>query len=414
MARFLFVGVGHQERALTGLITYSPIGEAGSWKNSLRKTKTKEQLIGSSKKTNLLNAFHSRKINHLPAAFRGNKADAAGPTAGMQDEDETGHTIPILSLFEIIEKMQENNRRKSKQSYGAMYSSIIGGITVDPTLMVIPLDDHMVHRGHGVFDTALIIDGHLYELDSHLDRLLRSALMAKIAPPFDRSYLRSILIQTVAASQCKQGSLRYWLTAGPGDFFLSSSGCPNSAFYAVVIENALSFHTEGVKVVTSSVPMKPPQFATMKNVNYLPNVLSKMEAEEKGAYAAIWFDDEGFVAEGPNMNVAFINKDKELLMPSFEKILSGCTAKRMLDLASTLVEQGVISDIRIGNITAEEGKAAEEMMLIGSGVQVTPVIMWDEQPIGNGKCGPITHTLLNMLLEDMKAGPSCIRVAVPY
>uniref|UniRef100_A0A0D6QRD5 Uncharacterized protein n=1 Tax=Araucaria cunninghamii TaxID=56994 RepID=A0A0D6QRD5_ARACU len=334
----------------------------------------------------------------------------------MEDKYDAESIVPILPLAEVIEKMQENAKsRKAKQAYRAMYSSIFEGIIIDPTMMVIPLDDHMVHRGHGVFDTALIIDGHLYELDPHLNRLLRSASMAKISPPFDRSCLRSILVRTVAASQCKQGFLRYWLTAGPGDFSLSPSECPTSAFYAVVIEDfGLSSHTEGVKVVTSSVPMKPPQFATMKNVNYLPNVLSKMEAEERGAYAAIWFDDEGFVAEGPNMNVAFVNKERELLMPSFEKILSGCTAKRILNLAPKLVNEGVISGIRVANITAEEGKAAEEMMLIGSGVYVTPVVMWDEQPIGNGKEGPVTLALLYLLLEYMKSGPLSTRVPVPY
>ncbi|KAH9328863.1 hypothetical protein KI387_000971, partial [Taxus chinensis] len=91
----------------------------------------------------------------------------------------------------------------------------------------------------------------------------------------------------------------------------------------------------------------------------------------KNDYAAMWFDDEGFVAEGPNMNVAFITKDRQLLMPSFEKILSGCTAKRILNLAPVLVKQVVITDIQLRKISAEEGKSAEEMMLIGSGVQVT-------------------------------------------
>eukprot|EP01018_Ginkgo_biloba_P001329 Gb_35252 [translate_table: standard] len=238
--------------------------------------------------------------------------------------------------------------------------------------------------------------------------------MAKIVPPFDRSYLRHILVQTVAASQCKEGLLRYWLTAGPGDFSLSSSGCLFSAFYAVVVEDHSSPHTRGVKVVTSLVPIKPPPFSIMKSVNYLPNVLSKMEAEEKGAFAGVWFDNEGFVAEGPNMNVAFINTNKELLMPSFDKILSGCTARRILALAPKLVEQGLLKGIRVGNITAEEGKAAQEMMLLGSGVRVLPVVIWDEQPIGNGKEGIVTLALLNLLLEDMKAGPACVRVPVPY
>lgn len=369
-------------------------------------------MVAPSRRDQVLLAVHDQKAEATGAVGEDN--ELKHEVLSMQDQDDAELTVPVFSLPKVIEKMQENTgKRTGKQSYRAMYSSIFGGITIDPTLMVIPIDDHMVHRGHGVFDTALIINGYLYELDAHLDRFLRSASMAKLAP-LNRSYLRSILVQTVAASQCKQGALRYWLTAGPGDFSLSSSGCPTSAFYAVVIEEQSSTHRQGVKVVTSSIPMKPPEFAVMKNVNYLPNVLSKLEAEEKGAFAGIWLDNEGFIAEGPNMNVAFVNTNKELLMPSFEKILSGCTAKRLLALAPKLLEEGLIKGIRVGNIKVEEGKEAEEMMLVGSGVYVLPVVMWDEHPIGNGKEGPVTLALLNLLLEDMKAGPASIRIPVPY
>ncbi|KAG1330368.1 D-amino-acid transaminase, chloroplastic [Cocos nucifera] len=325
-------------------------------------------------------------------------------------------SLSASSLREpVAEKLREfQENRTSKQNYMAMYSSIIGGITADPAAMVIPIDDHMVHRGHGVFDTAAIMDGYLYELDQHLDRFLRSASMAKVRLPFERSTMRNILVQTVGASGCRQGSLRYWLSPGPGDFLLSPSGCPNPALYAIVIEGRSLPDRKGVKVITSSIPMKSTQFAIMKNVNYLPNALSKMEAEENGAFAAIWLDDEGFVAEGPNMNVAFVTADRELLMPQFDKILSGCTAKRVLVLAEQLVEDGRLSRIRLGNVTVQEGKMAEEMMLIGSGIIVKPVLQWDDQVIGSGKEGPVARALFGLILEDMMAGPATVRLAVPY
>nr|XP_029149556.1 calcium-transporting ATPase 9, plasma membrane-type isoform X4 [Arachis hypogaea] len=92
-------------------------------------------------------------------------------------------------------------------------------------------------------------------------------------------------------------------------------------------------------------------------------------------------DHEGFVAEGPNMNVAFVTKEKELIMPHFDKILSGCTAKRVLTLAEKLLSKGKLRGIRMKHVTVEEGKSAAEMMLIGSGVLVCPVVQWDEQVI---------------------------------
>lgn len=318
--------------------------------------------------------------------------------------------VPLLSGTQVLEQLRLfEQKRFRKPSNVAMYSSIFGGITTDLAAMVVPLDDHMVHRGHGVFDTAAIMDGYLYELDQHLDRFLRSASMAKINPPFDRSRIRTILIQTASASKCSQGTLRCWLSAGPGDFYLSPSNCLQSSLYAVAYETHLP-EFKGSKVVTSTIPMKSPQFAVMKSVNYLPNVLSKMEAEENGAFVGIWMDEEGYVAEGPNMNVAFLTEEGELIMPEFDKILSGCTAKRVCVLAEKLVEEGRIRGVGVRKVGAQEGKMAKEMMLIGSGILVMPVLQWDEQIIGDGKEGQITEALFNLIVEDMRSGPPTVRV----
>ncbi|CAL8996567.1 unnamed protein product [Prunus brigantina] len=358
----------------------------------------------------LLNFQHGSFRAREMRVIRSSNQTEAVPDYSIRVSD-----VPLLTCSEAIERLKTyRENQHGKQQFLAMYSSIFGGITTDPAAMVIPIDDHMVHRGHGVFDTAAIRDGYLYELDQHLDRILRSASMAKIDIPFDRESIRRILIQTVSASKCKTGSLRYWLSAGPGDFQLSSSGCHQPALYAIVIQDLSPFNSKGVKVVTSSIPIKPPQFATMKSVNYLPNVLSKMEAEEKGAFAAIWLDRDGFIAEGPNMNVAFVTKEKELVMPQFDKILSGCTARRVLVLAEGLVREGKLRGVRIENVTVEEGKKADEMMLIGSGILVRPVVQWDEQVIGDGKEGSLTQILLNLIIEDMKSGPPTVRAPIPY
>ncbi|KAJ4770159.1 D-alanine aminotransferase [Rhynchospora pubera] len=346
-----------------------------------------------------------------------NKFGSLKSSSRMEPPQACNSTValPLLSISEVTERLRAFHESGARnQEYMAMYSSIVGGVTTHPAAMVIPMDDHMVHRGHGIFDTAAIMDGHLYELDQHIDRFLRSASMAKIDPPFDRSTMRSILIETVSISKCTHGSLRYWLSAGPGDFQLTPSGCTGPAFYAVVIRVHSLPSPSGCKVVTSTIPMKPQQFSIMKSTNYLPNVLSKMEAEEKGAYVGIWLDEEGFVAEGPNMNVAFVSKQKALIMPNFDKILSGCTAKRVLALADRLMADGRLTGVRVGNVTVEEGKKAEEMMLIGSGVIVKPVLQWDDQFIGDGKEGPIAQALYDLIVEDMKSGPTTVRVPVSY
>lgn len=161
-----------------------------------------------------------------------------------------------------------------------------------------------------------------------------------------------------------------------------------SAFYTVVIADDFLQCKEGVKLITSTIPMKPPLFATTKNVNYLPNVLAKMEAEDEGAFASVWVDEEGYITEGPNMNVGFISHEKELVLPNFYKILIGCTAEKLLDMALKLVEQGRLKCIMTANLTVEEGKNAAEVMYIGSTLPVLPIIKWDEQVVGDGNNNP--------------------------
>src|SRR4030067_1100796 len=123
--------------------------------------------------------------------------------------------IPVFTSDEAIAGLQQTVHAKSGNFF-AMYSSILGGIVTDPALMVLPLDDHMVHRGHAVFDTATLTHGMLYQLDPHMDRFLRSGEWARFPLRFPRERLRQIILEPAAASGHLEGSVRYWLSAGPG------------------------------------------------------------------------------------------------------------------------------------------------------------------------------------------------------
>src|SRR5499426_4291804 len=103
--------------------------------------------------------------------------------------------LPTLTANEVVDKLRAR-RRRQPVTYWAFYSSQLGGIVTDPALMVIPFDDHMVHRGHGVFDTAAIVGGKVYDLEAHLDRFFRSAGLSKLALPGSREELRDIIVQT--------------------------------------------------------------------------------------------------------------------------------------------------------------------------------------------------------------------------
>jgi 4-amino-4-deoxychorismate lyase len=322
---------------------------------------------------------------------------------------------PLLSSDQAFVRLRQAVHPKAVNFY-AMYSSVLGGIVTDPALMVLPLDDHMVHRGHAVFDTAALTHGMLYQLEPHLDRLLRSAEAARIALPFPREILRRIILNTAAASGKRDGSVRYWLSAGPGGFGLGPAECVASSFYVVVFKQDFypeSYYTEGISVITSSVPIKPPLFARTKSTNYLPNVLVVLEAKDKGADNGIFIDQRGMVAESSNMNVAFVTKDRVFRHPPFDAVLSGITIQRVLTFAEKLVEQSKLKAIKIADIPLAEGRQAAEMMLIGSSIKVAPVVQWDGQPIGAGKPGPIAMKLLEMWNDDSRSATDQL-VAVPY
>ncbi len=323
--------------------------------------------------------------------------------------------IPILTRDEAIARLQDAVHAKASNFY-AMYSSALGGIVTDPALMVLPLDDHMAHRGHSVFDTATLTGGMLYQLDPHLDRLLCSAELARVPLSFPREELRQIILDTAAASRQREGSVRYWLSAGPGGFGLGPAECVGSSFYVIVFNQELypaSYYTDGMKVITSNIPIKPPLFARIKSTNYLPNVLVVLEAKDRSADNGIFIDQRGMVAESSNMNVAFVTKDRVFRHPVFDAILSGITIQRVLQFAERLVQQGDLKEIRLADVSVSEGREAAEMMLIGSSIKIAPVVEWDGRPIGDGKPGPIAKKLLQLWEEDVRSAADQL-VRVPY
>ena len=312
--------------------------------------------------------------------------------------------LPVLAADDVLARFRALRSRQPVK-YWAFYSSQLGGIVTDPALMVIPFDDHMVHRGHGIFDTAGLVEGKIYDLEAHLDRFLLSAERSRLRLPGSRQEIRDIIVTTTAVSGQRDGSIRYWLSSGPGSLELTPAAGAEPGFFVMVFPGLSSperWYTEGLRVMTTTYPIKAPLYAITKATNYLPNVLMQMEAKEAGFDNGVFIDADGHVGESSNMNVAFVTKDGVLAHPKFDHILSGCTSLRLLELADVLRDQGLVNGIVVRDIPVADARASREMLLLGSSVKVAPIVQWDGQVIGDGKPGPVARALLRLLQEDMR------------
>jgi 4-amino-4-deoxychorismate lyase len=329
----------------------------------------------------------------------------------MAHADSKPGTLDAAQTLAALRALRERQPVK----YAAFYSSQLGGIVTDPALMVIPFDDHMVHRGHGIFDTAGLVGGKIYDLEAHLDRFFGSAERSHLTMAGSRAELRDIIVRTAAVSRVRDGAIRYWLSSGPGSFELVPAANAEPGFFVMVFQG-LSYpkrwYTQGLRVMTTTYPIKPPLYAITKATNYLPNVLMQMEAKAAGLDNGVFIDDAGNVGESSNMNVAFVMRDGVLKHRKFERVLPGCTSLRLLELARSIVGHGVLTGVEVCNVPVADGRAASEMLLIGSSIKVAPIVEWDGNAIGEGKPGPAARALLELLEKDMRTGERLL--AVPY
>ena len=250
------------------------------------------------------------------------------PTKSSRPSAPPGPLRPhVMNIEEAFQAMQLKLPRGAFD-FLAFYSSVLGGIVTDPALMTVPMDEHMVHRGHAVFDTCNISQGQCYGLDFHLDRLLRSAGLARIHPSYTKEELRQIILSTVAASQQRDGIfVRFWMTAGMfcvergershfcgdcavlhkyirshsvfspsrslsihtqmysgrGNFSVSSKETTSSGFFVIVhrYTSKAELKLQGVaEYVVEDIPLKNRLLATIKSTNYLTNALVCESAED--------------------------------------------------------------------------------------------------------------------------------------
>lgn len=312
-----------------------------------------------------------------------------------------------MKRFELKDwpALAEGLRRPYQTGYHAMYSSLYDGIVTDPALMLLPIDDHMVHRGDGVFEALKLIHGNLYNLDAHLDRLAQSAAAIALTLPRPLAEIKAAAVATARAAARRDGTLRIFASRGPGGFSVNPYECPASQLYVVVTTAGRPFmelHPEGARVRTSAIPAKTGSMAAIKNCNYAPNVLMKKEAVDAGVDYTLGFDERGCMAEGATENMGIVTRDNRLLFPHLDRILAGTTMLRAMDLAGRLVADGRLAAVACADIRPADIRTAREMLVTGTTINVAAATSFDGVPVGDGRPGPVHAALSALLDEDMR------------
>lgn len=320
------------------------------------------------------------------------------------------HALPILSAEPP--PWLAGTRAPHQDHYFAMYSSVLGGIVTDPVWMSAPADDHLVHRGDGVFETLKCVNGRIYLGREHVTRLFTSAEMIGLVPPWSHGELLEIVRQTIRAGLAGRDGprdclVRILLSRGPGSLGVNPYDCPRPALYVTAYRLSPPFmdaHPGGARCRTSAIPVKPGVFATAKTCNYLPNALMKKEAVDAGVDFTISFDENGKVAEGATENIGVLTARRELLVPNRRRILSGMTMMRVMDLAQPLVRNGTLARIGHHDLSRDDLANAAEAYIFGTTPDVTAVVEFDGCPIGDGRPGPVWRLLADLLHRDLFEG----------
>jgi branched-chain amino acid aminotransferase len=315
--------------------------------------------------------------------------------------------LTVLTSEEAIQRLSHKTH-KQHDAYLAMYSTYVDGLVKDPSLMLVPVDDHIVHRGDGVFEAIKAVNGKAFLLDQHLDRLVSSAEKIFLPLPKTKAEIKEIIMEAARVTGASEVLFRLFISRGPGGFTTNPYESVGSQMYLILTalkSPAAEKYEKGIAIGKSHVPAKDSWLAQIKTCNYLPNVLMKKESVDRNLDFTVGFDAQGFLTESSTENVMFLDQNNILVRPYLRQILRGTTMMRAFDLAQKLIDEKVIAGIAERDLKETELIAAREVMMIGTTLDVLPVTQYEGKPIGNGQVGNVAKRLLELIREDMKTGP---------
>jgi branched-chain amino acid aminotransferase len=270
----------------------------------------------------------------------------------------------------------------------------LDGKFVDQSEAKISVFDHGLLYGDGIFEGIRIYQGNVFRLEEHLERLEYSAKAILLKMPWSRKEISDAVCETCRQNQLSDGYIRLVVTRGVGDLGLSPWLCPKPSIFIIANKIALypeEHYTTGLSIVTVPTRRLSPAALSpsVKSLNYLNNILAKIEAKQFGALEAIMLNDQGYVAECTGDNIFIIHKGEIITPAASQGALKGITRDAILDIAKELNVP-----LREANLTRYDVWNADECFLTGTAAEVIPVVKLDGREIGTGKPGAITQKVL--------------------
>ena len=253
--------------------------------------------------------------------------------------------------------------------------------------------DHGLLYGDGVFEGIRSYNGRVFLLREHIARLYRSAQAIGLVIPMSQEEMCRAVITTCAANDCRNGYIRLVVTRGVGNLGLNPYQCPKAGVFIIAATIQLyppEFYEKGLKIITVGTVRNHPEAVNpnIKSLNYLNNIMAKIEAVNSGVQEAVMLNHLGYVAEATGDNIFVVRGRALLTPPSWCGCLIGITRNAVMKIAA---DNGF--EVRESVLTRYDLYTADEVFLTGSAAEIIPAVKIDRRDIGKGVPGPVTRRL---------------------
>ncbi len=261
---------------------------------------------------------------------------------------------------------------------------------------LVPLYDHGLLYGDGVFEGIRAYNGRIFRMKDHMDRLYDSAKAILLQIPYSREQLDGILLETVKRTGLDDAYVRLIVSRGVGDLGIDPRRCPKPSVYIIAGAIALyppEKYQKGLRCTVASTRRNRPDCLNpqVKTLNYLNNIMAKIEAIQSGVDEAIMLNEAGLVAEATADNLWAVREGRLVTPPTHVGILEGITRKVLMEICD---ENGMPWQER--NLVLHDLMRAEEIFLCGTGAELIPVVEIDGRPVGSGTPGATFQRMLEL------------------